>query len=153
MDLMHQHDIDDAVTAALKEDIGSGDITALLLLKTQWVEGTIISREPMVMCGQAWANQAFRAVDTSTKVEWLVPEGAFLEQPTILATITGPARGVLTAERTALNFLQTLSATASLTREYVLALAGTGVKLLDTRKTIPGLRLAQKYAVRAGGGQ
>jgi nicotinate-nucleotide pyrophosphorylase (carboxylating) len=147
---------DDAIKAqvqeALREDVGSGDITAALLPADLMVRAEIYSRESMVVCGQAWVNRAFFEVDPSVQVQWLVEEGAFLEAPQSLGVILGPARSVLTAERTALNFLQTLSGTATMTREYVLQLQGTSTQLLDTRKTLPGLRMAQKYAVTCGGG-
>jgi nicotinate-nucleotide pyrophosphorylase (carboxylating) len=140
------------VDYALREDIGTGDITAELIDPKAVIEAKIHTREALVMCGQAWAQAVFTRVDPSIQVMWLVAEGTYLSEPGVLATITGPARGVLTAERTALNFLQTLSGTATLTRQYVECLRGTGVTLLDTRKTLPGLRQAQKYAVRCGGG-
>ena len=140
------------IELALAEDIGSGDITAELLTETAQIEAIIKTREAMVVCGQAWAYEVFKRVDALIAIEWLVAEGCYLSGPTVLAKISGPARGVLTAERTALNFLQTLSGTATLTREYVERLRGTGVTVLDTRKTLPALRLAQKYAVRCGGG-
>lgn len=142
----------DDVRRALQEDVGDGDITAQLLPHDLMTYAEIISREPMVVCGHAWATQTFLAIDASIKINWLVAEGAYLEKPSILCTLLGPVRGILTAERTALNFLQTLSGTATAVREYVAQLQGTGVKLLDTRKTIPGLRCAQKYAVVCGGG-
>ncbi len=140
------------VDIALAEDMGAGDITAQLLTEEASLEAVILTREPMVMCGQAWAEAAFLRVNASIGVKWLVAEGAYCAKPAVLAKISGPARGVLTAERTALNFLQTLSATATVTRDYVLRVRGTGVTILDTRKTLPGLRQAQKYAVRCGGG-
>jgi nicotinate-nucleotide pyrophosphorylase (carboxylating) len=140
------------VDYALAEDIGSGDITAALLTDTAQINAIIRTREAMVMCGQAWADAVFQRVDERIQINWLVNEGSFLPQPCVLAEISGPARGVLTAERTALNFVQTLSGTATQTREYVQMLQGTGVRVLETRKTIPGLRNAQKYAVRCGGG-
>ncbi len=140
------------VDYALAEDIGTGDITASLLPATAQITALIHTREPMVMCGQAWADAVFSRVDHAIRVHWEVAEGAYLAQPCVLAKINGPARGVLTAERTALNFLQTLSGTATLTRAYVELLQGSDVVLLDTRKTLPGLRSAQKYAVRCGGG-
>jgi nicotinate-nucleotide pyrophosphorylase (carboxylating) len=140
------------VKRALQEDMGDGDITAQLLPRSLNVHAEIISREPMVMCGEPWATEAFSMVDSSINVHWLVKEGAYIEQPATLCKISGPARGILTAERTVLNFLQTLSGTATVTRKYVTQLGGTHAKLLDTRKTIPGMRHAQKYAVVCGGG-
>ena len=136
----------------LMEDVGSGDITAALLPVDLDVQAEIISREAMIMCGQAWADAVFFEVDPRTKITWLVNEGAMLDGPATLCRIMGSARSVLTAERTALNWLQTLSGTATTTRAYVQQLEGTATRLLDTRKTVPGLRVAQKYAVRCAGG-
>lgn len=141
------------VAHALKEDVGDGDITAALLPADLIVQAEIISREAMVVCGQAWVNEAFGLVDSHTHVTWCVDEGAILSAPATLAVISGTARSVLTAERTALNFLQTLSATATITHAYAQQLVGTSTQLLDTRKTLPGMRRAQKYAVTCGGGQ
>lgn len=140
------------VNRALIEDLGSGDVTAELLPANLVVEAEIISRQPMLVCGQAWVNAVFQQVDSSIDVNWTVKEGQFLTEPASLCTIHGYARTLLTAERTALNFLQTLSATATQTYHYVQQLKGTNTRLLDTRKTIPGLRLAQKYAVQCAGG-
>ncbi len=140
------------VRRALDEDIRTGDVTAALLPEDQWVDGVIISREPMVICGRPWVDAVFSSIDASIEVQWLVDEGAWLDKPSTLCRIHGKARSILTAERTALNFMQTLSATATQTREYVQALQGYKTRLLDTRKTLPGLRLAQKYAVSCAGG-
>lgn len=140
------------VTRALQEDVGTGDVTAALLPEQQVAQAEIISREPMVVCGQSWVTEAFQQVNSQIKITWLVAEGEWLAQPATLCRIHGPARGILTAERTALNFLQTLSATATQTYHYVQQLKGTKTRLLDTRKTLPGLRVAQKYAVACGGG-
>lgn len=140
------------VQRALEEDIGSGDVTAALLPADLHVEALILSREPMLVCGRPWVEAAFTLVNHSITMEWLVEEGSFQEKPTTLCYIRGLARSILTAERTALNFLQTLSATATATHRYLLALKGYHTRLLDTRKTLPGLRLAQKYAVRCAGG-
>lgn len=140
------------VTHALKEDIGSGDVTAALLPVQQIAKADIISREPMVVCGQAWVNEVFKLIDEHIMIEWNVGEGDWLDAPATLCTIQGVTRNILTAERTALNFLQTLSATATQTHHYAQKLRGTNARLLDTRKTIPGLRMAQKYAVSCGGG-
>lgn len=137
---------------ALKEDVGSGDVTAALLPNSLIVEAEIISREAMLICGQPWVNEVFRQIDPKIEVDWRVAEGEWLSAPTTLCVIHGTASSVLTAERTALNFLQTLSATATKTRQYAQQLQGSNTKLLDTRKTIPGLRFAQKYAVQCGGG-
>ena len=140
------------VKRALAEDIGTGDVTAQLLPADLNMQGIILSREPMMVCGQAWVNQVFMSVDPGIKITWLVAEGEFLNSPQTLCKISGSARSLLTAERTALNFLQTLSGTATTTRSYAQQLLATNLKLLDTRKTIPGLRWAQKYAVLCGGG-
>jgi nicotinate-nucleotide pyrophosphorylase (carboxylating) len=151
--LLKQDDLIKDVQRALEEDIGSGDVTAALLPADLMVEADIISREPMFVCGQPWVDATFGAVDAGIKVEWFVTEGTWLDKPSRLCTLQGTARSILTAERTALNFLQTLSATATQTYHYVQRLKGTGTQLLDTRKTLPGLRLAQKYAVACAGGK
>ncbi|MDR3501579.1 MAG: carboxylating nicotinate-nucleotide diphosphorylase [Legionella sp.] len=140
------------VTHALQEDVGTGDVTAALLPEHLMAEAEIISREPMLICGQPWVNEVFNQIDKRIKLNWQVTEGGWLAEPTTLCRISGPARSMLTAERTALNFLQTLSATATQTYLYVEQLKGTKTRLLDTRKTLPGLRVAQKYAVTCGGG-
>lgn len=140
------------VRRSLAEDIGDGDVTAQLLPTELMVEAEIITREPMLVCGQSWVEQTFSQVDEKTQIQWHVAEGAWLSNPQTLCSIKGTARSILTAERTALNFLQTLSATASQTYQYVQQLKGSHTHLLDTRKTLPGLRLAQKYAVHCGGG-
>lgn len=137
---------------ALKEDVGAGDVTAALLPIELSAEAEIISREPMIVCGQRWVKEVFYQIDSQIKVIWHVEEGAYLDKPATLCTLYGSARSILTAERTALNFLQTLSATATQTYRYVQQLKGTKAQLLDTRKTIPGLRVAQKYAVTCAGG-
>ena len=139
------------VRAALAEDLGSGDITAELIPPSQPVTATVICREPAVLCGMAWFNAVFAELDTTVTSDWVVRDGDQLPADQILCTLTGPARAILSGERTALNFLQTLSATATLARRYAERVAGLPVKILDTRKTIPGLRAAQKYAVRIGG--
>ncbi|RUR11931.1 carboxylating nicotinate-nucleotide diphosphorylase [Legionella sp. km772] len=140
------------VRLALQEDLGGGDVTAELLPEELWVEAEIITREPMLVCGQEWVEQVFQQVDTTIHIDWHVAEGQWLNTPQSLCHLKGKARSILTAERTALNFLQTLSATATQTYHYVQKLKGTSTRLLDTRKTIPGLRFAQKYAVRCAGG-
>lgn len=140
------------VKNALLEDVGDGDVTAALLPATLLGEAIIQSREPMLVCGLPWINEVFRQVDPHITVDWLVAEGDWLDDAQILCTIYGSVRNILTAERTALNFLQTLSATATQTYRYRQKLGESSVSLLDTRKTIPGLRKAQKYAVRCGGG-
>ncbi|MDI1310288.1 MAG: carboxylating nicotinate-nucleotide diphosphorylase [Methylotenera sp.] len=140
------------VQAALEEDIGAGDLTALLVPAEQQVVATIIARETAIICGIPWVQACFVQVDANVKINWHVVEGERVQANQMLCEITGPARALLTAERCALNFLQTLSATATETRKYVDAIAGTTSQILDTRKTIPNLRLAQKYAVTIGGG-
>jgi nicotinate-nucleotide pyrophosphorylase (carboxylating) len=144
--------ISDQVRQALAEDIGPGDVTARLLPQDTRAEGRIISREAAILCGTGWVNEVFAQLDAALEIDWQVGDGDRIGADQELCRITGPARPLLSGERTALNFLQTLSATASRTRRYVDAVAGTGCRILDTRKTIPGLRLAQKYAVTCGGG-
>lgn len=141
-----------SVQAALTEDIGSGDLTAALVPITQRAQARIITREAAVVCGQPWVKEVFRQLDPAVMVEWQVEEGDSVVADQVLCELHGPAQPLLTGERTALNFLQALSAVASATRVCVEAVAGTRARILDTRKTIPGLRLAQKYAVRIGGG-
>ena len=146
-------DLDDQVRHALREDLGSGDLTAALVPAGQQAEAAILARQDAVICGQAWAERVFVQVDPAIQVQWQVNEAQRVSANELLCRVSGPARGLLTAERTALNFLQTLSGTATAARAYVDAVAGTGATILDTRKTVPGLRLAQKYAVRCGGAQ
>jgi nicotinate-nucleotide pyrophosphorylase (carboxylating) len=146
-------DLPDQVSRALREDIGSGDVTAELIPLQQHSRARVLCRQAAVLCGTAWFNETFRQLDPSVQVNWHLAEAASVAPDTILCEIAGPARSVLTGERTALNFLQLLSGTATVTQRYVQALAGTQCRVLDTRKTIPGLRSAQKYAVRCGGGQ
>jgi nicotinate-nucleotide pyrophosphorylase (carboxylating) len=140
------------VTAALAEDLGGGDVTAALVPGAQRVRGRVITREAAVLCGRAWADETFRQLDAAVRLDWHAADGERLAAQQVLFDITGPARPVLTGERTALNFLQLLSGTASAARAYVDAIAGTRCRIIDTRKTLPGLRTAQKYAVRCGGG-
>ena len=144
-------DLSLTVKQALSEDIGSGDITASLIAEDSQAEATIISREVAVICGIAWAREVAQQVDSRIQINWLVEDGSDVEPDQIIARLQGPARSLLTAERSMLNFLQTLSGTATLSRKYAKKVAHTGVRLLDTRKTVPGLRNAQKYAVRTGG--
>lgn len=139
------------ISAYLKEDIGSGDITAAIIPETVQAEAVVITREAMVMCGQAWFDAVFRYLNIDVSILWLVREGEVVSAGTTLCNLSSSARALLTGERTALNLLQTLSATATVARQYADAVAGTGCKVLDTRKTIPGLRKAQKYAVACGG--
>ncbi len=140
------------VEAALAEDVGGGDLTAALIPANANAEATIITREACCLCGTAWVDQVFERLDPGVNVEWRHRDGAQLAAGDTICTLRGPARALLTGERTALNFLQMLSGTATATAQYVAALAGSKTQLLDTRKTIPGHRLAQKYAVRCGGG-
>jgi nicotinate-nucleotide pyrophosphorylase (carboxylating) len=140
-----------SVREALQEDIGTGDITAALLPSDSRASASVICREPAVLCGMAWFNAVFAELDTDIEVSWLAHDSDRLESGQIICTLAGPARPILTGERTALNFLQTLSGTATLARRYADAVEGIPVRILDTRKTLPGLRVAQKYAVRAGG--
>jgi nicotinate-nucleotide pyrophosphorylase (carboxylating) len=145
-------DLPAQVDAALREDIGSGDVTAALVPATQEVRGALITRENAVLCGAPWAQETFRRLDERVHLKWRARDGDPITAGQVLFDIAGPARAVLTGERTALNFLQLLSATATAARAFADALAGTGCTVLDTRKTLPGLRTAQKYAVRCGGG-
>lgn len=146
-----QHLIPNAVEQALKEDIGSGDITAQLIPASQTATARVISRQKAVICGVDWVNEVFKQVDSSLVLNWQVDDGSHVGRDQVLFTATGSARNLLTAERAALNFLQTLSGTATVSQFYANKVAGTTVKLLDTRKTLPGLRFAQKYAVTCGG--
>ncbi|HEX2791349.1 MAG TPA: carboxylating nicotinate-nucleotide diphosphorylase [Steroidobacteraceae bacterium] len=140
------------MSRALREDIGSGDVTAALIPARQQVQARVLCRQTAMICGAPWFDETFRQLDTAVRIEWRIAEGALAPANSIVCELTGPARPILTGERTALNFLQLLSATASATQRYVEALRGTRCRILDTRKTIPGLRSAQKYAVRCGGG-
>jgi nicotinate-nucleotide pyrophosphorylase (carboxylating) len=145
-------DLGAQVDAALREDIGSGDVTAALVPAGQRVRGSVVTREEAVLCGRAWAEETFRRLDPQVRLSWHAADGERLGVNQVICEIAGPARAVLTGERTALNFLQLLSGTATATRRLVDAVAGTSCRILDTRKTLPGLRTAQKYAVRCGGG-
>ncbi len=140
------------VARALAEDVGGGDLTAALIPDDARATATIITREKAVICGRPWVNEVFRQLDRALQIHWWVREGDRVDADRTLCTLEGSARHLLTGERTALNFLQTLSATATTTAEYVDAVAGTATRILDTRKTLPGLRRAQKYAVTCGGG-
>ena len=139
------------VRNALLEDVGTGDVTAELIPATNQAKAQIISRDEAVIAGSAWVNEVFAQVDPSVVVTWKVKDGDSVKPNTVLFTLAGPARSLLTGERAALNFLQTLSGTATIAKSYADRVADTNVRLLDTRKTIPGLRLAQKYAVTCGG--
>lgn len=141
------------VERALAEDLGPGDVTAALVPAQARARATILCREAAVLCGTPWAAAVFARLDPGIHVEWLLNDGDPVSPGQEIGRLAGPARAILTGERTALNFLQLLSGTATTTRAYVDAIAGTGCSLLDTRKTVPGLRAAQKYAVRCGGGR
>ncbi|WP_417532287.1 carboxylating nicotinate-nucleotide diphosphorylase [Marinobacter lipolyticus] len=141
----------ESVALSLREDIGSGDITAQLIPADKISTGRVITRETAVIAGRQWVDEVFRQVDPSLELTWHVEDGNRAEPDSVLFSFKGPARGLLTAERAALNWLQTLSGTATACADYAEQVAHTGVKLLDTRKTFPGLRLAQKYAVSCGG--
>ena len=141
------------VAAALAEDVGSGDVTAALVPEKQRVRAQVVAREPAILCGTDWVAETFKQLDPAVRLEWLAADGDRLVADKPLLKLEGPARPILTGERTALNFLQTLSATATAADRYVAAVAGTGCRILDTRKTLPGLRVAQKYATRCGGAQ
>jgi nicotinate-nucleotide pyrophosphorylase (carboxylating) len=144
-------DLGQQVTSALREDGADGDVTATLVPARQRVRGRVITREPMILCGIAWVEETFRQLDPQIRLLWQLEEGEQAEADETLFTVEGLARPILTGERTALNFLQLLSGTATEARRYADAVAGTGCTILDTRKTIPGLRTAQKYAVHCGG--
>lgn len=138
---------------ALNEDIGTGDVTALLIPADSQGHARVITREPMVLAGSPWVDALFQKLDASVNIEWLARDGDLLESNAPFLLLSGSSRSLLTGERPALNFLQTLSGTATKVRELVGLLSGTGTQLLDTRKTLPGLRMAQKYAVSIGGGR
>ncbi|AWH17137.1 nicotinate-nucleotide diphosphorylase (carboxylating) [Stenotrophomonas sp. ZAC14D2_NAIMI4_7] len=139
------------VARALAEDVGSGDVTAALL-PDRPDSAYLLCKQDAVICGRPWFDATHRALDPQVRIDWQVDEGAVVKAGTVLALLQGRSRSLVSAERTSLNFLQTLSGTATTTARYVAAVAGTGTRILDTRKTLPGLRLAQKYAVRCGGG-
>lgn len=141
------------VARALAEDVGSGDLTAQLIPATQTTHARVVTREAAVIAGRPWFDACFRTLDPACAIDWQVSEGEPVAAGSVLVEISGNSRALLTAERPALNFLQTLSAVATATRPYVEAVAGTRAAILDTRKTLPGLRIAEKYAVRVGGGQ
>lgn len=144
--------VTDNVRRALEEDLGTEDLTANLVAESANARAIVIAKETMTMAGQLWVNEVFRQLNTDVAVQWLSNDGDQVPADAEICIITGPARAILSGERTALNFLQTLSATATITARYVHEVSGTKARILDTRKTIPGLRLAQKYAVRCGGG-
>jgi nicotinate-nucleotide pyrophosphorylase (carboxylating) len=145
-------DLSSQVAAALREDVGPGDLSAALIPAQRQARAHVLCREDATICGAPWFDETFRQLDRAVAITWRCREGASVAADSILCELSGPARSLLTGERIALNFLQLLSATATATRLYVTAVAGTPCRILDTRKTIPGLRTAQKYAVRCGGG-
>lgn len=146
-------DIAESVRRVLAEDVGAGDLTSALIPAGTLAEAELVTREPAILCGTAWFDEVFRQMDEGVRVTWNARDGDAVHAGQILCTLRGPARALLTGERAALNFLQLLSGTATLARKYVDAVRGTRAVILDTRKTIPGLRRAQKYAVTCGGGQ
>lgn len=150
MNVPHSY-LEETVDNALKEDIGSGDVTAKLIPEDDFSLATVITREPATICGIDWFEEVFAQLDSQIFIEWGVADGDAVTAGQQLCSLSGATRALLTGERAALNFLQTLSSTATKAAEYTAAIAGTNVKVLDTRKTIPGLRLAQKYAVSCGG--
>lgn len=150
--LTHPADIADTVRDALAEDVGTGDLTAGLIPAEAMANAQILTREDTVLCGRLWFDEVFRQVDVRIRIEWRTKDGDAVLAGQVLCDLSGPARGMLTSERTALNFLQLLSGTATRARQYANAVRGTRAVILDTRKTVPGLRLAQKYAVACGGG-
>jgi nicotinate-nucleotide pyrophosphorylase (carboxylating) len=147
------HELIQTVTRALDEDIRTGDVTASLIDPDKNAHARIISRQPAVICGRPWVDEVLKQVDAEITSIWHIEEGDQVQAGALVLELSGKAKSLLTAERTALNFLQLLSGTATRTNTYVQMVAGTGAMLLDTRKTIPGLRLAQKYAVKTGGGE
>lgn len=148
-----ESDIAATVRAALAEDVGDGDATAALIPENRTATATVVSREYAVLCGRAWFDAVYAALSPQIRVSWNLDDGRRLEPGSVLCALHGPARALLTGERCALNLLQTLSGTATAAARYVETVSGTGVRILDTRKTLPGLRRAQKYAVRTGGGE
>lgn len=144
--------IQQQVQRALAEDIGSGDVTASLIPERQTVTAQVIAREAAILCGVDWFNETFTQLNNTIQIDWQANDGQQIKNDQVLCILKGPARPILSGERTALNFLQTLSGTATITQQYVAAIKGTSCQILDTRKTIPNLRLAQKYAVKCGGG-
>ena len=150
MNIPQKH-IENSIKLALEEDIGSDDVTCDLINKTATSSATVIAREPAIICGIAWFNEVFKQLDNNIQINWHVKDGEHINSNQLICELNGSTRSLLSGERTALNFLQTLSGTASLAKQYAEAIESTPTKVLDTRKTIPGLRLAQKYAVACGG--
>ncbi len=146
-------DIATVVSRAIAEDLRDGDLTAELISAATLAVARVIAREPAIVCGRAWFDETFRQLDPRVAVAWRAADGTSIAADAVVCELRGPARSIVTGERTALNFLQTLSGTATATRALVEIVAGTRTRILDTRKTLPGLRLAQKYAVRCGGGE
>lgn len=146
-------DIAETVRRALAEDVGTGDLTAALISEDRWAQAHVTVRADAVLCGRAWCEETFRQVDGRIEIAWQARDGDAVGKDRVICRLRGPARGLLTGERTALNFLQTLSGVATKARRYAEAVRGTRAVVLDTRKTLPGLRRAQKYAVRCGGCQ
>ena len=146
-------DVATVVSRAIAEDLGNGDLTADLIAASTQAVARVIAREPATLCGRAWFDETFRQLDPRVAVVWQAADGDSVGADTSVCELRGPARSIVTGERTALNFLQTLSGTATTVRSYAALVAGTSTRILDTRKTLPGLRLAQKYAVRCGGGE
>ncbi|PCI18501.1 MAG: nicotinate-nucleotide diphosphorylase (carboxylating) [Piscirickettsiaceae bacterium] len=149
--MVDQSLVKDEAERFLAEDVGSGDLTALVIPETKQATATLITRENSLICGQAWFEAIFYSLDSLVKIVWSVAEGGHAQAGDVICTLTGSARALLTGERAALNLMQTLSATATVAAQYAKAVEGTGAVVLDTRKTLPGLRLAQKYAVKCGG--
>ncbi|WP_438463996.1 carboxylating nicotinate-nucleotide diphosphorylase [Marinomonas sp. PE14-40] len=152
-DAQLQHQITSQVSQALAEDIGSGDITAQLIPSDESIRANVITREDAILCGKAWVEEVFKQLDKNVEISWFAEEGEQLSANQKIFSLSGNARSILTGERCALNFLQSLSYTATVSREYAQLVANTKLTVLDTRKTIPGWRLAQKYAVTVGGAQ
>lgn len=150
--MLNDAEIQDNVRRALREDIGGGDVTSALIPEPMQAHASIISREAAILCGTAWCDAVHHQLDAAVRIEWHARDGERISSGQLVCTLHGAARALLTAERTALNFLQTLSGTATRTARYVAAVHGTRARILDTRKTLPGLRYAQKYAVTCGGG-
>ena len=149
---MEAQNIKDAVSIALKEDIGTGDVTASLFGSDKTIEAVVICRDDAILCGQQWFDETFHQLNRDINFNWHYNDGQSIEKNTEICKLVGEAKSILTGERTALNFLQTLSATATNTRVFVDRISGTSAQILDTRKTLPGMRHAQKYAVTCGGG-
>jgi len=146
------NDIEEVVANALKEDVGNGDLTAKLIAGEAQTKASVMTRDKALLCGTAWFNEVYKQLDNSININWLVADGDQLKADQSICEITGAVRNLLTGERTALNFLQTLSAAATITNEFVTLISDLNTQILDTRKTLPGLRKAQKYAVLCGGG-